>query len=105
VALGAGGANSCGSGLFGYLGTIALLVLAAGLGMRAAWRGRQGKASVLALLMLLWGLTLAALAVLPRIGYARASATWLCPAPAPTPAPTAPTATPPTGATATPQGG
>lgn len=76
-------AASCGAGLFGYLGVIAVLVLSAVLALRASWRARQGKANAVAVLLLIWGLTLAAMAVLPRIGYARASATWMCPAAAP----------------------
>ncbi len=73
-------AAECGAGLFGYLAVIAVLVLSAVLGLRASWRARQGKANALGILLLVWGLTLAATAVLPRIGYARASATWMCPA-------------------------
>jgi hypothetical protein len=73
-------ADTCGTGLFGYLAVIAVLIISAILGLRASSRARQGKANTLAVLMLLWGLTLAAAAVLPRIGYARSSATWSCPA-------------------------
>lgn len=90
--------NDCGAGLFGYLGVIAVLVISAVLGLRSSWRSRQGKANALAVLMLIWGLALAAAAVLPRIGYARTSATWMCPA-------SPPATTAPAGAASTPQGG
>ncbi|HET8633596.1 MAG TPA: hypothetical protein VFL88_05560 [Gemmatimonadales bacterium] len=73
-------ASACGTGLFGYLAVIAVLVLSAILALRTSWRARQGKANALAVVLLLWGLTLAAAAVLPRIGYAKASAAWMCPA-------------------------
>lgn len=76
-------AAACGAGLFGYLAVIAVLVLSAVLALRTSWRARQGRANALAILLLLWGLTLAAGAILPRIGYARASANWSCSAPAP----------------------
>lgn len=74
-------ANTCGTGLFGYLAVIAVLIISAILGLRASWRARRGRANALAVLVLLWGLTLAAATVLPRIGYAHTSATWSCPAP------------------------
>jgi hypothetical protein len=46
------------------------------------WRHRSGKAHLLSLLIILWGGTLAALEVLPRLGYAIPTeahpASWLC---------------------------
>ena len=73
-------AAACGTGLFGYLAVIAMLIISAILALRTSWRARQGRANALAVVLLVWGLSLAAMAVLPRIGYARASATWTCPA-------------------------
>jgi hypothetical protein len=73
-------AAACGTGLFGYLAVIAMLIISAVLALRASWRARQGRANALAVLLLVWGLSLAAMAVLPRIGYAQARATWTCPA-------------------------
>jgi hypothetical protein len=71
---------ACGAGLLGYLGADVALVLIAILGLRASWRARQGRANAFSLLLLLWGLVLGAQAVLPRIGYAKATADWRCPA-------------------------
>jgi small-conductance mechanosensitive channel len=76
-------AAACGTGLFGYLAVIAMLIISAVLALRTSWRARQGRANALAVVLLVWGLCLAAMAVLPRIGYARASATWMCHAGAP----------------------
>jgi hypothetical protein len=72
----------CGAGLFGYLGAVAAL-MAAGLWSGVwTWRHRSGKAHLLSLLIILWGGTLAALEVLPRLGYAIPTeahpASWLC---------------------------
>jgi hypothetical protein len=47
------------------------------------WRHRAARAHTLSLLIVLWGLVLAAVEVLPRTGYARPSAdrpaAWACP--------------------------
>jgi hypothetical protein len=87
-------AANCGAGLIGFLGADAALVIVALLGMMASWRARRGRANALSLLMLIWGLAIGADAVLPRIGYAKATATWRCTAPPPQP--TAPASTAPT---------
>jgi len=72
----------CGAGLAGYLG--AVLAVAAG-GVWSAfwtWRHRTARAHVLALLLVLWGITLAAVEVLPRAGYGPVgtgtASTWAC---------------------------
>ncbi len=89
-------ASSCGAGLFGYLAVVAVLLICTLLGARSSWRTRLGRAHALAIAMMIWGLVLAADAVLPRIGYARNSATWMCPAsPPPTQTPTQSPAQPP----------
>lgn len=72
-------AKGCGLPLALYAGVVAVLVLAALWAAGASWRRRQGIAHVLALLTLGWGFVLAASIVLPRIGYARTAATWICP--------------------------
>jgi hypothetical protein len=68
----------CGFPLFGY--SIALLtVILAGLwAASAAWRFRCGLAHVVSLLLVLYGMTLAAAELLPRTGYAAQPATWVC---------------------------
>lgn len=72
----------CGGGLFGYLAAVGVLM---GAGVWSAvwtWRHRSSKAHLLSLLLVLWGGTLAAIEVLPRIGYAIPTeahpAAWLC---------------------------
>jgi len=76
-------AARCGAGLFAYLGATAMV---AGAGMWTAvwtWRHRSGKAHLLSLLLVAWGLVLGAIEVLPRVGYAKPTAghpaVWMCP--------------------------
>jgi hypothetical protein len=73
----------CGFGLAAYLGAVLVL---AGSGVWTAiwsWRHQAPRAHVLSLLILLWGITLGAVEILPRTGYAKPDpghpATWLCP--------------------------
>lgn len=75
-------AARCGGGLFLYLGAVAVLM---GAGVWSAvwtWRHRSAKAHLLSLLLILWGGTLAATEVLPRLGYAIPTeahpAAWMC---------------------------
>ena len=72
----------CGGGLFGYLAAVGVLM---GAGVWSAvwtWRHRSSRAHLLSLLLVLWGGTLAAIEILPRIGYAIPTeahpAAWLC---------------------------
>ena len=89
-------AARCGVGLAGYLGAVGV-VTASGI-WSAIWtfRHRAARAHTLSLLIVLWGLLLAAIEVLPRVGYAIPTpghpAIWSCqatvsPAPSRTPAP------------------
>ncbi len=87
TALGAGMAfwpysARCGAGLFGYLAAVGVLIAAGSWSAVWTWRHRSAKAHVLSLLLVLWGGTLAAQEVLPRIGYAIPSeahpASWMC---------------------------
>lgn len=72
-------AHECGLNLLFY-GVGVGAVLAAGLWSSvASWKRRLAVAHVLSLLLIVWGLSLAARAVLPRVGYARDPAVWLCP--------------------------
>jgi hypothetical protein len=70
--------SRCGLGLAGYLFAVAAV---AGAGVWSAvwtWRHRAGRAHVLSMLLLVWGLTLGATEVLPRIGYAKQALSWSC---------------------------
>jgi len=88
----------CGFGLAGYLAAVTA-VAAGGLWSSVwTWRHRTARAHVLSLLLVLWGIVLAAIEVMPRAGYAKPTPTrpaaWTCsvavaapPAAAPTPSP------------------
>lgn len=72
----------CGFGLAGYLAAVGVLI-AGGLWASVwTWRHRASRAHTLSLLVVLWGLVLASMQVLPRIGYAKPDANhpaaWLC---------------------------
>ena len=72
----------CGIGLAAYLGAVAV-VIASGV-WSAVWtfKHRAGRAHTLSLLLILWGLLLAAQELLPRTGYAvptaQHPAAWSC---------------------------
>ena len=70
--------HGCGWPLAGYLGAAAMVVLAGIWIGVVSWKHRSGAAHVLAVLLLLWGLALAAERVLPRTGYAAERASWQC---------------------------
>lgn len=70
--------HRCGVGLAGYLAAVAAI---AGAGIWSAvwtWRHRTGRAHTLSILLIAWGLVLAAAEVLPRIGYAKQPLSWSC---------------------------
>lgn len=71
--------TACGPTLFLYAGASAVVVLAGLWAAAASWRRRMAAAHVLSLMVALWGLALVAAIVLPRIGYAKADASWFCP--------------------------
>jgi hypothetical protein len=75
-------ANRCGMGLAGYLGAVGAVVVAGAWSAVWTFRHRAGRAHTLSLLLVLWGLVLASLDVLPRIGYAKPTtehpAAWAC---------------------------
>jgi len=75
-------ANRCGLGLAGYLGAVSAVVVSGAWSAVWTFRHRAGRAHVLSLLLVLWGLILASLDVLPRIGYAKPTvehpAAWAC---------------------------
>ena len=72
----------CGGGLFAYLGAASVLMAAGTWSAVWTWRHRSSKAHILSLLLILWGGTLAAMEVLPRLGYAIPTeahpAAWMC---------------------------
>ncbi len=72
----------CGVGLLGYLAAVGVLMAAGAWSAVWTWRHRSSKGHILSLLLVLWGGTLAAMEVLPRVGYAIPSeahpATWSC---------------------------
>ena len=70
--------RGCGLPLLGYLGAVLAVLVAGGWIAAVAWRRRNPVVHVLALVLLLWGLVLAAERVLPRIGYAAEQAGWRC---------------------------
>lgn len=73
----------CGLGMVGYLGAVATLLTAGVWSSIWTWRHRAAKGHTLSLLLVLWGLVLASVDVLPRVGYGKAStdhpARWTCP--------------------------
>ena len=89
--------RSCGLQLFFYLGAAALALLAGATAAVQSWRTRRGLAHLVSLLVVVLAGVMAAREVLPRIGYAAQSLSWLCPA-APEPAPPVQGPEAPTGA-------
>lgn len=71
--------SDCGLDLIFYLGAAALTLLAGIWGATISWRHRRGLPHCLSLLTIVWAAILLAGDVLPRIGYAKAERTWLCP--------------------------
>jgi hypothetical protein len=72
----------CGLGLAAYLGAVAVVAVGGVWSAVWSWRHRAGRAHVLSLLLVLWGLILAGMDVLPRVGYAKVAsgeaAVWRC---------------------------
>lgn len=72
----------CGLGLAAYLGAVAAVVISGAWSATWTFRHRAARAHLLSLLLVLWGLVLAGLDVLPRIGYAKPTvehpASWNC---------------------------
>jgi hypothetical protein len=70
--------HGCGLPLFGYLGAVGTVMLAGAWIAFASWKLRSGVAHILSLILLYWGIVLAAEQLLPRIGYAADGAGWHC---------------------------
>lgn len=70
--------KGCGTMLAVYLVGVAAVAGAGIWTMRAAWVARRGFLHLLGLVALLAALGLAALEILPRVGYAATALTWAC---------------------------
>lgn len=70
--------RDCGVPLFLYLAGVVVVCVAGVWSAVASWRRRLPIAHAVAIAVMVWGLALAAAAVLPRLGYAGGSASWLC---------------------------
>jgi hypothetical protein len=77
--------KECGPELIGYLAAVAAVALGGLWSSVWTWKHRTGRAHVLSLLLVIWGLVLGAIEVLPHAGYAKADPSrpqgWGCPAP------------------------
>jgi hypothetical protein len=87
--------KTCGLQLTFFLGAVGTTAVFALLGAFSAWMHRRAFAHILSLIVLAWAGVAAANEILPRIGYAKESRTWLCPS-APTAPAVAPSAAPST---------
>ena len=70
--------HGCDLPLLGYLGAVAMVMVTGAWIAVVSWRLRSEVAHILALIIVFWGIALAAAQVLPRIGYAAAHANWRC---------------------------
>lgn len=74
--------SRCGLGMAGYLVAVATVTVGGVWSSLWTWRHRTARAHVLSLLLVVWGIVLAGIEVLPRIGYAREDAArplgWGC---------------------------
>jgi len=70
--------HGCGLRLIFYLIGVAAVIAAGIWSGISSWKRRLGVAHVLSQGLIILGLVLAAREVLPRIGYAKAEAPWLC---------------------------
>lgn len=72
----------CGLGMLGYLAAVATVIVSGGWSAIWSWRHRAARAHLLSLLLILWGLVLAGVDILPRVGYAIPTAAhptgWSC---------------------------
>ena len=83
--------RGCGMPLFGYLVAVAGVIVAGLWSTVSSWRSRSALAHMLSIALFCWGGVLAAREILPRVGYARTTASWFCPTGGGTaPAPAAP---------------
>jgi hypothetical protein len=81
--------HACDLPLLGYLCAVGMVLLAGGWVAFESWRLRHGPAHIVSLILLFWGIVLAAEQLLPRIGYAAEPARWRCAAVTPSGTPSA----------------
>jgi hypothetical protein len=79
--------KSCGLQLFFFLGAAGVTMLVGLLGALSSWAHRRGFAHLLALSVLAWAGVMTVREVLPRVGYAKQTSTWMCPSAGPAVAP------------------
>jgi hypothetical protein len=70
--------HGCGLPLGAYLGGVLAVLVAALWSSVSSWKTRSALAHALSLGLFVWGGFLAAREVLPRIGYAKQTAEWVC---------------------------
>jgi hypothetical protein len=88
--------KTCGLQLTFFLGAAATTAIFALLGAISAWSHRRGLAHVLSMVVLAWAGVAAAGEILPRVGYAKETRTWLCASAPVVPATSTPTTQQPT---------
>ena len=71
--------HGCGLRLWFYLLGVAAVIAAGVWSSVSSWRRHLAWAHILSQGLVIWGLTLAAREILPRVHYAREIATWMCP--------------------------
>ena len=74
--------HGCGLSLYLYLGAVAAVIVAGVWSGVSSWKTRSGFAHLLSVGLAIWGGVLAAREVLPRVGYAKQAAEWVCRPPA-----------------------
>ena len=70
--------QSCGWPLAGYLGAVVTVIFSGAWIAFASWKVRSGFVHILSLILIFWGIVLAAEQLLPRIGYAADRVSWTC---------------------------
>lgn len=70
--------HGCGLQLLLYAIGVVAVIAAGTWSSLSSWKHRLGVAHVLSQGLIIWGLVLAAREVLPRVGYAKTAASWMC---------------------------
>ena len=70
--------HQCGVELYFYLAAAFTVIVAGVWSGISSWYRRLGWAHTLSLLVVLWGIFLASQQILPRVGYAKHLAYWVC---------------------------